>query len=101
VFLSQKKDGEGMASTQLKSHPGADAEFQQFLQWRAECHAQSQRLEQMDDVAIPSHFSEHVSYYRYARACAVMDRETNPESVGIEAVRNWLHRGRSESHSDD
>ena len=62
-----------------------------FLQWRADCHARSQRLEQMDDGAIPSHFSEHVSHYRYARACALMDRNANPEGAGVEAVRRWLH----------
>jgi len=65
-----------MASTQrVDFYPTADAEFRRFLQWQTECHAQAQRLEQMDDGAIPTHFSEHVSHYRYARACAVIDRE--------------------------
>ena len=41
----------------------------------------------MDDSAIPSQFAQHVSHYRYARACAVMDREADPETAGIEAVR--------------
>jgi len=64
-----------MASTQrVDFYPTADAEFRRFLQWQTECHAQAQRLEQMDDGAIPTHFSEHVSHYRYARACAVIDR---------------------------
>jgi len=74
-----------------ESGPAADSEFEQFLQWRAQCHAQSQRLEAMEDGAIPSHFSEHVSHYRYARACAVMEREANPEGAGVEAVRQWLN----------
>ena len=90
-----------MASTQrVELFPTADAEFKQFLQWRADCHAQSQRLEQMEDGAIPSHFSEHVSHYRYARACAVMDRDANPEGAGIEAVRKWLHDSHSSYQSD-
>jgi len=80
-----------MASTQrVEIYPAADAEFKRFLQWHSECESRSERLEQMDDGAIPSHFFEHVSHYRYARACAVMDGEANPETVGIEAVRRWL-----------
>ncbi len=90
-----------MASTQrVEFYPAADAEFRRFLKWQTECHAQSQRLEQMDDGAIPSHFSEHVSHYRYARACAVMDRHGNPESAGIEAVRQWLHDSHSSASRD-
>ncbi len=80
-----------MASTQrVELYPAADAEFQQFLRWRAECHARSERLEQMDDGTIPNQFTQHVSHYRYARACAVMDREADPETAGIAAVREWL-----------
>jgi hypothetical protein len=80
-----------MASTQrVESYPAADAEFQRFLQWHTECQSRSERLEQMDDGAIPSQFFEHVSHYRYARACAVMDSTPNPETAGIEAVRDWL-----------
>jgi hypothetical protein len=90
-----------MANTQrVEFYPAADAEFRRFLQWHAECHAQSQRLEQMEDGAIPSHFSEHVSHYRYARACAVIDREANPENAGIEAVRRWLHDSHSPADVD-
>ena len=90
-----------MAGTQrVEFYPSAEAEFQQFLQWRAECHAQSQRLEQLEDGAIPNQFSEHVSHYRYARACAVIDSNANPEGAGIEAVRRWLHDSRSHPEHD-
>jgi len=90
-----------MASTQrVDFYPTADAEFRRFLQWQTECHAQAQRLEQMDDGAIPTHFSEHVSHYRYARACAVIDQEANPENAGIEAVRRWLHNSHSAPRTD-
>ncbi len=85
-----------MASTQrVERVPTADAEFQRFLEWRADCHARSQRLEQIDDGAIPSQFSEHVSHYRYARACALIDSNANPEGAAVEAVRAWL----KDSHS--
>jgi hypothetical protein len=90
-----------MASTQrIERFPTADAEFQRFLEWRADCHAQSQRLEKMDDEAIPSQFSEHVSHYRYARACALIDSDANPEGAAVEAVRTWLSRSRSASNGD-
>ena len=90
-----------MASTQRVEHfPTADAEFQRFLEWRADCHARSQRLEQMDDGAIPTQFSEHVSHYRYARACALIDSDANPEGAGVEAVRTWLKDSRSASNGD-
>lgn len=97
MFSQSMMDGEGMASTQrVELYPAADAEFQQFLRWRAECHARSERLEQIDDGMIPSQFVQHVSHYRYARACAVMDREADPETMGIEAVREWLHVARAQ-----
>ena len=90
------------SSRRVEFGPAADAEFQQFLQWRAQCHAQSQRLEAMEDGAIPGHFSEHVSHYRYARACAVIDRKANPEGAGVEAVRQWLNnQNRSSAHDSD
>jgi hypothetical protein len=87
-----------MANTQrVEIYPAADVEFQRFLQWHAECRSRSELLEQMDDGAIPSQFFEHVSHYRYARACAVMDSAANPETIGIEAVRNWLHATHAQS----
>jgi len=39
-----------------ESGPAADSEFEQFLQWRAQCHAQSQRLEAMEDGQFPAIF---------------------------------------------
>jgi hypothetical protein len=90
-----------MASTQrIERFPTADAEFQRFLEWRADCHARSQRLEQLDDGAIPSQFSEHVSHYRYARACALIDSDANPEGAAVEAVRMWLKGSHSASNGD-
>ena len=70
----------------------ADADFQRFLSWRAQCLERQERIEAMDDSSIPDEFTEHVQLYRYGRASAIVDREGNPEAAGVAAVGAWLRR---------
>lgn len=74
----------------VEHHPVADAHFQRFLSWRAQCLEREERIEAMDESAVPEEFSEHVQLYRFGRASAIVDRERNPEAAGVAAVRDWL-----------
>ena len=74
------------------------ADFQRFLSWRAQCLERQERIEAMDDSAIPDEFIEHVQLYRYGRASAIVDRERNPEAAGVAAVSDWLRRTRTVQH---
>jgi hypothetical protein len=74
----------------VELHPEAAAHFERFLSWRAQCLEQEQRIEAMDESAVPDEFAEHVSRYRYGRATAIVDRAGNPEAAAIAAVRSWL-----------
>jgi hypothetical protein len=71
-------------------HPEADAHFERFLSWRAQCLERQERIEAMDEALVPEEFTEHVQLYRFGRASAIVDREGNPEAAGVAAVREWL-----------
>jgi hypothetical protein len=74
----------------VELHPEAAVHFERFLSWRAQCLEQQQRIEAMDESAVPDEFAEHVSRYRFGRASAIVDNEGNPEAAAIAAVRSWL-----------
>jgi hypothetical protein len=79
----------------------ADADFQRFLSWRAQCLERQERIEAMDDSSIPDEFTEHVQLYRYGRASAIVDREGNPEAAGVAAVSAWSRGKRTVREDGD
>ena len=90
----------------IGSHPEADAHFERFLSWRAQCLERQERIEAMDESLVPDEFTEHVQLYRFGRASAIVDREGNPEAAGVAAVREWLRtkhapRANNRNDSDD
>jgi hypothetical protein len=88
----------------FEPHPVADAHFERFLSWRAQCLERQERIESMDESLVPEEFTEHVQLYRYGRASAIVDREGNPEAAGVAAVRDWLrsrHSARADRGGDE